>query len=186
MSDNVGNLEQVAKRCRELREIWDVDLETLSSDLSIDKNVIMEYESGRHDIPISYLTKLAHRFNVEIVDLVSGGSSKLKTYSVCRHDKGIRVERRQEYEYEALVTNFSHKKCEPFVVTVQPDEDKPWYMNSHDGHEFDYVLEGQMKMMIEDQEVTLNTGDSIYLDSQYMHGLKAVGTTAKFLAVVLP
>ena len=186
MNDNVGNLQQVANRCRELREIWDVDIDTLASDLSIDKNVIADYESGTHDIPISYLTKLAHRFNVEIVDLVSGGSSKLKTYAVCRKDRGILVERHEEYEYEALLTNFSHKKCEPFVVTVQPDEDKPWYMNSHDGHEFDYVLEGTLKIMIEDQEVTLNTGDSIYLDSQYMHALKAVGKTAKFLAVVLP
>ena len=186
MSENIEHLAQVAKRCRELREVSDVDLETLASDLSMDKKTIISYESGQVDIPISYLTKLSQRFSVEIVDLVSGGSSKLKTYAVCRKDKGIRVEHAQEYEFEALVTNFSHKKCEPFVVTVDPDEDKPWYMNSHDGHEFDYILEGQMKMLIEDQEVTLNTGDSIYLDSQFMHGLKAIGAPARFLAIVLP
>ncbi len=186
MHDNTENLGAIANRCKELREIWDVSVEQLSKDIGVDALVVELYESGSHDIPISFLTKLAHRFNVEVVDLITGGSAKLKTYTLCRKNRGVRVQRQEEYEYEALVSNFSHKKCDPYIVTVQPDEDKPWYMNSHDGHEFDLVIEGQIKMMIEDQEVTLNEGDSIYLDSQYMHALKAVGATAKFLAVVLP
>jgi quercetin dioxygenase-like cupin family protein len=59
-------------------------------------------------------------------------------------------------------------------------------VNAHEGHEFDYLLEGQIKMIIEDKEILLNPGDCIYLDSKYKHALKGVGKEAKFLAIVLP
>lgn len=186
MSDNFENLNEVAVRCRELREISDVSVTGLSAEIGVPEGSILAYESGEVDIPISYLTKLAQALHVEVTDLITGGRPRLTAYSLTRAKHGVIVERFKEYQYEAVAYNFRKKKCDPYIVTVQPDEDSPWYLNSHEGHEFDYVIEGKLKFKIEDTELDLDVGDSIYLDSRYSHAMKAIGSTARFLAIVLP
>ena len=58
--------------------------------------------------------------------------------------------------------------------------------NSHPGQEFNYVIEGTMKIIIDTHEIILNAGDSIYYDSGYRHAMKALNqTTVKMLALVL-
>jgi len=179
-------IKEIASRLKELREIENISLETLSADIDVPVKKIKEYESGTVDIPIGFLTKAAGRFHVDVAELITGEQPKLHMYSLCRSGKGVNVERFEEYEYQALAYKFAHKKCEPYLVIVRPDEDKPPYINSHEGHEFDYLLEGRIKMIIEDREILLNAGDCIYLDSKYRHALKSAGGEAKFLAIVLP
>ena len=181
-------LKEIAGRVKELREVENVAVEVLAEEINVPAEKIRAYESGSVDIPISYLTKLAQRFNVEITEMITGEEPRLRMYSLCRKGKGISVERFKEYEYQSLVYKFAHKKCEPYYVTVQASkEDKPLYMNSHEGHEFDYVLSGTLKMVIEDKELILEEGDCVYLDSKFRHALKAVGDKdVNFLAIVLP
>lgn len=72
-------------------------------------------------------------------------------------------------------------------MTVEPrtDGNKP-ATNSHQGQEFDYVVEGSLKVYIHENEIVLNEGDSIFLDSQYEHAMEALNNkTAKFLAIVM-
>ncbi|MDQ1276724.1 MAG: hypothetical protein QG610_2302, partial [Euryarchaeota archaeon] len=82
---------------------------------------------------------------------------------------------------------FIHKKAEFFIVTVEPKPEgaKP-DTNAHPGQEFNYVLEGSLKVYIHNNEIVLNEGDSIYFDSNYQHAMKAMnGKPAKFLAVIM-
>jgi quercetin dioxygenase-like cupin family protein len=106
-------------------------------------------------------------------------------FTITRKDEGVSVERRKQYQYEGLAPNFIHKKAEPFVVTVEPQSNQDSTPNSHPGQEFDYVLEGSLKVIIHDNEIILNEGDSIYFDSNYNHSMQAVGDkAAKFLAII--
>lgn len=179
-------IKEIASRLKELREIEGLTVEDLSKDIGVSTAKIAEYESGAVDIPIGFLTKVAGRYQVDVAELITGEQPRLHMYSLCRAGKGINVERVQEYEYQALAYKFAHKKCEPYLVTVRPDEEKPPYINSHEGHEFDYLLEGDIDMIIEDRVIPLHAGDCIYLDSKYRHALKSAGGEAKFLAIVLP
>jgi len=48
------------------------------------------------------------------------------------------------------------------------------------------MLEGQLKILIGDNELILNPGDSLYFDSGLPHGMQAMnGRVARFVAVVL-
>jgi quercetin dioxygenase-like cupin family protein len=73
------------------------------------------------------------------------------------------------------------------MVTIDPDsENQPVEMHSHPGQEFNYVIEGTMKIIIDTHEITLNEGDSIYFDSVYKHAMKALNNkTVKFLAIAI-
>ena len=72
-------------------------------------------------------------------------------------------------------------------VTVEPGVNKNMETNSHPGHEFDYVLEGSLRLKVGDHETVLGPGDSAYYDSIHPHAMQAVGgVTCKFLAIVIP
>lgn len=179
-------IRQIAARIRDLREISGVSIETLAQEFGITKEAYQEYESGEIDIPVSILYKAAAKFGVELSEILTGESPKLHTYSLVRNGKGVSVERRQQYDYRNLAYNFIHKKAEPFLVTVEPGDDSELVsFNSHPGQEFNYVLEGTLKVIIDGHEVILNEGDSLFFDSGYNHGMKAMDNkTAKFLAII--
>ncbi|MGI6175970.1 MAG: helix-turn-helix domain-containing protein [Christensenellales bacterium] len=184
MSENV---RQIAMRIKELREISGDSAETLAKELGISHEKYLKYESGESDISISFLCEIANRYQVDVTSLLTGGEPKLHIYCLVRAGQGVAVERRSEYKYQSLAENFSNKKTQPFLVSVEPEaKDTPVSLNSHPGQEFDYVVEGQLCININGREMLLNPGDSIYFDSSYPHGMKAVGdVTAKFIAVVI-
>lgn len=179
-------IRQIASRIRELREISGISLDSLATELDISAETYKEYESGNTDIPVSFLCKVANKFKVELSEILTGEAPRLHTYSLVRKGKGISVERRKQYKYQSLAYNFVHKKAEPFLVTVDPEPDNmPIHFNSHPGQEFNYLLEGSMKVIINNHEVILNEGDSLFIDSTANHGMKALdGKPAKFLAVI--
>lgn len=179
-------IKQIAVRIRDLREISGFSAEAVAKDLNITGETYLEYESGNADIPVSVLYELANKFKVELTAILTGEDPKLRTYALVRNGKGVSVERRKQYTYHSLAYNFAHKKAEPFLVTVDPEPaEVSLHLNSHPGHEFNYVLEGTLKIIINNHELILNEGDSLYFDSGYEHGMKALNDKpAKFLAII--
>jgi mannose-6-phosphate isomerase-like protein (cupin superfamily) len=176
-------LKQVAIRIKDLREIAGVSAESLAKEFNIPLEKYTEYESGNVDIPVSVLYEIANKFNVELTQILTGDNPHLHTYCLVRKGKGVEVERRKDYSYESLAFNFIHKKAEPFLVTVSPEA--PFSLNSHPGQEFNYVLQGSIQITIDGHEMVLNEGDSLFFDSSYQHGMKALGGgPAQFLAII--
>jgi quercetin dioxygenase-like cupin family protein len=178
---------QIAKRIREVREISDITAQTMARNLNESVEQYQLYESGTVDIPVSFIYKVAHWFNIDLSVLMGGNNPKLHIYGVVRKGKGLNLERRKHYKYENLAYNFSHKNAEPFMVTVDPDPTKePAEFNSHPGQEFNYVIEGSMQITIDNHEIILNEGDSVYFNSGYKHKMKALNNKqVRFLAIIL-
>jgi transcriptional regulator with XRE-family HTH domain len=180
-------IQQIADRIKELREIEGISAERFAHDFNIGIELLKNYESGTADIPVGFLLEVAHRFNLDLSSLLRGDEPKLHVYSVVRKGKGINVDRRKQYKYESLAYNFIQKKAEPFVVTVEPDaSDSPLELNSHPGQEFNFILDGTLMIAVGGHEIVLNEGDSIYFDSGYKHALKALNNrAARLLAVIV-
>jgi transcriptional regulator with XRE-family HTH domain len=180
-------IQLIAARIKELREIAGISAESFARELNIEYELFLKYESGNVDIPVGFLYKVAHRFNMELSALLRGDQPKLHVYSVVRKGKGLNVDRRKQYKYENLAFNFIQKKAEPFIVTVDPDEENPpLEFNSHSGQEFNYMLNGSMMIVVDGHEIILNEGDSIYFNSEYQHAMKALNKQqARFLAIII-
>lgn len=180
-------IREIADRIRELRELSGFSTEEIAGRLKIPADQYTRYEQGQADIPASLLFELAAVFQVELGLLLTGEEPRMHFYSVTRRNKGTSVERREAYRYQNLAANFIHAKAEPFLVTVDP---KPAGVippkNAHPGQEFDYMLEGRMRIYIRDREIELEAGDSIYFDSGCPHCMCALDNRpARFLAVIL-
>ena len=177
--------EEIAQRVRELRDCRSLSVETISSRAGLTPAEYERMESGEIDFPASVLCEVALLLQADLAELLTGRPAHSKIYTVTRAGTGVRVCRRADYGYESLASGFTHKKCEPFIVEVHKDHGLP-QGNSHPGHEFNYVLAGRIRLHIHDQEITLNTGDSIYFDSSFAHAMAALDDQpAKFLAIIL-
>ncbi len=182
-------LEEIGARLRELRELSEVTAEEMSDYLKVPPEKYNCYEEGKLDIPASVLIEAARKLDVDVGLLLTGQEPKMNIYTVTRKGEGTEVERRKQYRYQSLAGKFMHKKAEIFIVTVEPlngmSASKP-SVYSHKGQEFDYVLEGTLKITIRDQEVVLQEGDSIFFDSSYGHFMEALeNKQAKMLVIVM-
>ena len=179
-------IKEIASRVRELRDLSGISAADMAAKIKLSADRYDRYEKGDEDIPASVLVEIAQILKVDTSLLLTGESPRMNIFTVTRNGKGVSVERRKEYKYQSLASNFVHKKAEPFIVTVEPKpEDAPIHTNSHPGQEMDFLLEGRLKMMIHGSEIVLEPGDCIYFDSSYEHGMCSLdGKSARFLAII--
>lgn len=182
----MNHIIDVSTRLRGLRDALDLSVEQIAQDCAVTPEEYTEYESGKKDIPVSFLHRISAKYGVELTALLFGEEPKMQAYFVTRAGKGVKVERTKAYSYQDLAAGFAHRVVSPFIVTVEPvDADKPITMNSHQGQEFNYVLQGQMEIMVGGKSKILNPGDSIMFDATLPHGMRTTGgETVKFLAII--
>lgn len=181
-----GQIREIALRLRGLRELLDISVSDMAVTCNVSEEEYLGYESGENDIPIGALQNISKKYNVGLTALLFGDEPNMKSYFLTRKGQGTAMERSMAYKYQALAAGFIGRKADPFIVTVEPDtENKPVHLNSHNGQEFNYVLEGKMLLNVGGHELTLNEGDSLYFDGTLPHGMKALdGMTVRFLAVI--
>jgi transcriptional regulator with XRE-family HTH domain len=180
-------ISQIAERLKGLRTDEGISLETMARECGVAPEQFAGYESGRVDIPVGILHTASRRLGVELTSLLTGEEPKLRRFCLTRKGKGVDVRRTAAYKYHSLAYNFVQRKAEPFIVTVEPKpEGTPLSLNNHPGQEFEYVLSGKVRFMVQGTEILLEEGDSLYLDSTLQHGLQAVGgRVARLLAILV-
>lgn len=177
---------QIAERIREIREICEMTQEEAAKKLGISFGTYVQYENAGTNIPISVLYEMAKVFKVDLTELLTGRPPRLQNYCFVKNGEGIEVERYKGYSFQSLAFNFKNKKIEPLLVTVEPEDMKKMSLVTHPGQEFNYVLEGKIKVILGGKEIEMSRGDSIYFDPTIPHGQMALdGGTAKFLTVIL-
>lgn len=180
-------IKQIAERLRGLRDALDLSVEEVASDCKLMVDEYRALESGESDLSVSLLQRIAHKYGITLDELMFGEEPKMKSYFLTRKGTGVSVERTKAYKYESLASGFKDRIADPFIVTVEPKpEGTAVYFNTHEGQEFNLVIEGRLLLNINGKELILNPGDSLYFDSSKPHGMLALdGKTVKFLAVVM-
>lgn len=177
---------QIAERIREIREVCGIAREDAAERLGLTLEAYSQYEDAGIDIPISVLYGMSGLFGVDLTELLTGMQPRLHNYCLVKSGEGVEVERFKGYTFQSLAFNFMHKKVEPLLVTVEPEENKKMSLVTHPGQEFNYVLEGKIKVILGGREIEMSAGDSLYFDPSIPHGQMAVnGETARFLTVIL-
>jgi transcriptional regulator with XRE-family HTH domain len=184
MGSNAEQLASIAMRIRDLREINGLTAAEVADIAGIALPDYLYYEAGKSDFSFSHLFNIARALGVDISDLLTGESPKLHGYVLTRAGEGLKFHRRDQYLYHHLAYNFKDKLAEPFIVTVGTDK-KEKQAHSHAGQEFDYVLDGTLRIVLGGQELFLKVGDSIYYDSSLPHAMYAPEGDCRFIAVVI-
>ncbi len=189
-SSMIPVVAEVAERVRSLREDMEISPEEMAraTDMGVDE--YLAHESGEEDFTFTFLHKCARKLGVDLTEILTGDSPRLKGYSLVRAGEGLDVKRRVGFEYLHKAPYFDGKLCEPFVVRAPYSEAEqlaPIPVNKHAGQELDFILEGKLKFTYGGHAEVLEPGDCVLYDSGNEHGTVAVGgQDCVFLAIVIP
>ncbi|MCL2296578.1 MAG: helix-turn-helix domain-containing protein [Methanomassiliicoccaceae archaeon] len=183
-----SRIDEIAERIRALRDETGYTIEEMADVTGISKEEYEASEKGEKDFSFTFLYKCAEKFNVDMIELLTGENPHLSGYTVVRSGKGLPIKRRKGFEYGHLASNFKNKRAEPFLVSAPfiAGELSAIPLSSHDGQEFNYVLKGSLRFVHGDNTEDLREGDSVFYDSSERHGMTALTEEGcLFLAVVL-
>ena len=183
-----GKKDNLGDRIRRVREMRDLTISDLSSRTGISVEKLERVESNELIPPLGELIKLGKAVEMRMGYFISPGVEK--PMAVVRSDCRPAISRygkgRSEqygYFYESLAPEKANRFMEPFLITMVPTDAQD--LSTHDGQEFIFVLEGEMKAQVGDQVEVLRTGDAVYYDSNCPHLVKCAGDKpTKILAVL--
>lgn len=177
---------EIAQRLKGIRLLSDVSVAEMAKITGLTEEEYLALENDKVPISVSILLDACAFLKISMTELLTGEPARLHTYSFVKNGRGLAVDRSKAYNYENLAFNFIDRKVEPLLVTVEYNDNPEIHVNTHQGQEFHYCLEGSFLLRVGDHILTVEEGDAVYFDSRQPHGMKALnGKCAKILVVTI-
>jgi len=177
---------KIARKIRHMRLQNKLTLQAVAERTGFTKSYLSMVESGKKSPPIATLSKIARALNVDIAAFFEQKSPEDRITWIEKGEGKVVVRDGTVfgYRYESVAPTKRQKKMEPFIVTHLPkSKEGGWF--DHEGEEFFYVLEGEIKFYYGDKTYLLHEGDCLYFDSSIRHRGEAVGKKpAKAMVVI--
>jgi transcriptional regulator with XRE-family HTH domain len=174
-----NTIKNLGKRIKQIRIKKGLTQEGLSGRSGLTKSYISLLEAGKKIPAISTLSGIAVALGMTIGNFFESTDDS-SDVAVVRKNERVQVAQKGTpfgYVYEALSLQKKDRIMDPFIVKVLPgDKSKAKKVEfEHAGEEFDFVIAGKIKYIINNQEYVLDEGDSIYFDSTLKHRVEAIG-----------
>jgi transcriptional regulator with XRE-family HTH domain len=158
-------LAAVAPRLKALRRQREMTLAALAAATGISVSTLSRLESGQRRPTLELLLPLARAHGVQLDDLVGGpvtGDPRVHVRPVTRHGMTMIPLSRRPGGVQAYKLVIPASRAEP-----QPQV--------HDGHEWLYVLDGQLRLVLGDQDLVLQPGEAAEFGTQVPHWFGGTG-----------
>ncbi len=187
----MSNNSVIGSKIKGIRESKNISIDEIAERSGLSAEQILSIENDQ-DLPsLGHLIKVARALGVrlgtflddndELGPVVCRASDRSSSISFSNNT----TDARKNMEYHSLAKQKAGRHMEPFIIDIQPSENKEFTLSSHEGEEFIYVMEGELEIAYGKTTYNLKEGDSIFYDSiinHHVHG--ANGKAAKILAVV--
>jgi len=176
------NFFDVGDRIRILRTTQKKTLQEVADSCGLSKSMISKIENNKTVPSVATLVKIAQILGTTIsVLLETEGWAKAVVTTraealeqLVNTDKGYAI-----FPYAA---QFHGKKMQPFLFKALKGEVVPHQL-SHEGEEFIYIIEGEMKMQVAEVAYLLKKGDTLYFNSTQKHGIIPVSDEVVYLDI---
>lgn len=183
----------VGHKIKGLRETKNISVEEVAERSGLSVEQVISIENEEHLPSLGPLIKIARALGVRLGTFLDDNDALGPV--VCRAEEREKdnsisfsngmADARKHMEYHSLAKQKSGRHMEPFIIDIQPSEERDFKLSAHEGEEFIFVMEGEVEIEYGKTVYTLKQGDSIYYDSIVMHHVHGVpGKSAKILAVV--
>jgi lauroyl/myristoyl acyltransferase len=137
-----------------------------------------------HRKPVATLMKIADALGVKVSDLLEtdNETGTVFTPHAQSADTSKWISTNHGYSFFAFASARGNKAMQPYLFTARKDDVKE-NVFSHNGEEFIYMLEGQMKYRVGAIDYTMRAGDSVYFNSLEEHTFTLITDEVKYLAV---
>ncbi|MFD4668586.1 helix-turn-helix domain-containing protein [Lentzea sp. NPDC058450] len=169
-------LDAVGPRLRDVRSRRGMTIAQVSEATGISESTLSRLESGGRRATLELLLRLSTTYRVPLDSLVGAPYTGDPTVH-------IRPVERDGLIYMSLTNRpgglQAHKLIiPPSTSSVEPDP------QTHAGYEWIYVLNGTLRLVLGDSDLTLHPGEVAEFDTHIPHWLGAAGTTPVELLVL--
>jgi transcriptional regulator with XRE-family HTH domain len=179
-------MNNLAKNTKKFRLNKGLTQEMLALRAGVTRGYISLLESGKKEPTISTLYKIADVLSVEVSNFFEGDPNTSRFLHIKNDELNIPVKRNPSsiYSYKPLAATIRNKMIDPFLLRVDPGEQKVGPEYAHKGEEFNLVLKGRAKFTFGEKEFILEKGDATYLDSSVVHTVTALDQKPAFLLCI--
>ena len=157
-------LAEVGPRLRRLRERRGVTLTALAAQTGISKSTLSRLESGQRKPSLELLLPLAQVHHLPLDELV--GSPRVG-------DPRVRLEPRTRNGRLVYPLTQQSSGTAVWKVVIPPERERK--LRTHAGHEWLYVLSGEMRLILGEHDITMRAGEVAEFDTRLPHWFGPTG-----------
>ncbi|HEX4833594.1 MAG TPA: XRE family transcriptional regulator [Trebonia sp.] len=180
MANNDAVLSAVGPRLRDLRAGKGLTLADLSASTGISPSTLSRLESGGRKPTLELLLPLARAYDVRLDDLVGvpgPADPRVLGKPVTRHGR----------TYIPLTQRPGGVRAYKVVLPPAQAAPGPGEQQSHEGHEWMYVLDGRLRLLLGEHDIVLRPGEAAEFDTRTPHAFAcADGQPAEVLVLFGP
>ncbi|MBJ7469992.1 MAG: helix-turn-helix domain-containing protein [Solirubrobacteraceae bacterium] len=170
--------ERVRRRLRELRAERGLTLQQVAARANLDVSTLSRLESGKRRLALDHVPALAHALGVSSDDLLAGRSQA---------DPRVRAEARvfDGLTMWPLTRRGAAAGLHAFKIVIsasrtQPPDELP----VHEGQDWIYVLSGRMRLLLGDDDFTIDPGEAVEFSTWTPHWFGAVEGPVEALLIL--
>jgi DNA-binding XRE family transcriptional regulator len=171
---------RVRERLRELRAERGLTLQQVAEMANLDTSTLSRLESGKRRLAIDHLPGLAAALGVSLDELLGPAVAP-----------DPRVRRRPRTSSGLTLWPLTHRgagaglhayRCRIHATRTAPPDPLP----VHEGHDWMYVLDGQMRLLLGEQDLVIDPGEAVEFSTLTPHWFGALDGPAELLAIFNP
>jgi len=162
--ENINN--SISKNLKQIRKEKGLTLEDLSAISGVSKSMLGEIERGSTNPTILVLWKIADGLKIPLTMLIK---EEELDYSLVRKYELKAVEKKAEYCIYSVFPYYDLHKSEILKLEIAPQSklSNSGHMNGVD--EYIFVVKGNVKIILDNEEFVLHEGDSIRFKGELPH-----------------
>ena len=162
----------IGKRIKEIRKKQNITINTLATNANVSNGLISRIENGRTIPSLPVLLEIISALEIDASTFFEGVEKKAGSKYI-----HIKKEEQQLIEKEVEAEGFTYRQIfgkslnavgfEAVLLTISPNSKREKVIT--DAWEFKYIINGECTYVIENVEVTVKEGDSLYFDGRLPH-----------------
>jgi transcriptional regulator with XRE-family HTH domain len=180
--ENEGNNLNIGDRIRILRTNQKRTLQEVADSSELSKSMISKIENNKTVPSVAALIKIAQALGTNISSLLETEEWLNAILTTRQKAEGNLTKTDKGYFIYPFGPEYHQKKMQPMLLMARKGEVKEHELY-HEGEEFIYVIEGEMKMNVGDVEYHLKAGDSLYFNCLQKHGIMPVSDEVRYLDI---
>ncbi len=184
-----NNLQSaIGRQVRAIRQQKKLTIPKLAQEMGISNGMLSKIENGQTAPSLGTLLSISQALSVPLTTLFKGFEEAREAMHVKAGD-GVEAERagtRSGHQYNLLgsITGSAGVTVEPYLISLNHSSDTfPAFQ--HEGVEFLYMLEGQVKYHHGRETYHLEPGDSLIFDADAPHGPEdLIELPARYLSII--
>ncbi|MGD9808721.1 MAG: helix-turn-helix domain-containing protein [Deferribacterales bacterium] len=155
-------------KLRDTRKKLGMTLEDISQKTGFTKSFISQIENGKNSPSIASLKKICYALGTTISELFEDERNIVNIFS----EPDFKVLRNKSISMSFLASKLVNRKMEPILIELDPYGETGSDYYHHTGEELGYVIEGEICVVIGNDEHYLTTGQCIYFSSNLPHKIR--------------